>query len=141
MSTVVRRIDHLNLVVPDPRALFSFLADRLELPVAWGFTRFPSFASGAVALGVNLEPVRYAPTRRPRAPLDSGLFALAFEPQAIESARAELARRGISHSPPIGYRATYPPEAETEVFGQLDRASGKRVLWTIVILGGQIGNQ
>jgi hypothetical protein len=141
MSTVVRRIDHLNLVVPDPRALFSFLADQLELPVAWGFTRFPSFASGAVALGVNLEPVRYAPTRKSRSPLDSGLFALAFEPQAIESARVELARRGIPHSPPIGYRATYPPEAETEVFGQRDRASGKRVLWTIVILGGQIGNQ
>jgi hypothetical protein len=34
MSAVIRRIDHLNVVVPDPRALFSFLADRLELPVA-----------------------------------------------------------------------------------------------------------
>jgi hypothetical protein len=141
MSAVVRRIDHVNVVVPDPRALFLFLADRLELPVAWSFTRFPSFASGAVALGVNLEPVRYAPTRKSRAPLDSGLFAVAFEPEPIASARAELARRAIPHSPPIAYRATYPPEAETEIFGQLDRASGKRVLWTLVILGGLIGNE
>jgi catechol 2,3-dioxygenase-like lactoylglutathione lyase family enzyme len=141
MSAVIRRIDHLNVIVPDAEALFSFLADRLELPVAWGFTRFPSFASGAVALGVNFEPVRYAPTRKPRAPLDSGLFAIAFEPEPIESARAELERREIPHSPPIAYRAAYPPEAETEIFGQLDRASGKRVLWTLVILGGLIGNQ
>jgi catechol 2,3-dioxygenase-like lactoylglutathione lyase family enzyme len=141
MSAVVRRIDHVNVVVPDPHALFSFLADRLELPVAWSFTRFPSFASGAVALGLNLEPVRYAPTRKPRAPLDSGLFALAFEPEPTASARAELARRGIPHSPPIAYRAAYPPEAETDIFGQLDRASGKRVLWTLVILGGLIGNE
>jgi catechol 2,3-dioxygenase-like lactoylglutathione lyase family enzyme len=141
MPAVVKRIDHLNLVVPDPEALFRFLADRLELPVLWGFTRFSSFASGGVAVGVNLEPVRYAPTRKPRAPLDSGLFAIAFEPEPIESARAELARRGIPHSPPIAYRAAYPPEAETELFGQVDRASGKRVLWTLLVLGGLIGNE
>jgi hypothetical protein len=74
-------------------------------------------------------------------PLDSGPFAVAFEPEPIEAARAELARRGIPHSPPIAYRATYPPEAETKIFGQLERASGKRALWTLVILGGLIGNQ
>jgi hypothetical protein len=84
-------MDHINVVVPDPRALFSFLADQLELPVAWSFTRYPSFASGGVALGLNIEPVMYAPTRKPRAPLDSGLFALAFEPEPIEAARGELA--------------------------------------------------
>jgi hypothetical protein len=140
MPAVIRRIDHLSIVVPEPRALFSFLANRLELPVAWNFTRFPGFESGAVALGLNLEPVRYAPSRKPRSPLDGGLFAIAFEPEPIELARAELARRDVPHSPPIAYRSTYPSEAETEIFGQLDRTSGKRVLWTLVILASLIGS-
>jgi hypothetical protein len=102
--------------------------------------RFPGFASSGIALGLNLEPVRYAPSQKPRAPLDGGLFALAFEPEPIELARAELGRRGVPHSPPLVYRSTYPPAAETEIFAQLDRASGKRALWTLVILGGLIGN-
>jgi hypothetical protein len=128
------------MVVPNPETLFSFLANRLELPIAWNFTRFPGFASGAVALGLNLEPVRYAPSRKARAPLDGGLFALAFEPEPIPLARAELARRGVPHSPPIAYRSTYPSEAETKIFRPLDRASDPRVLWTLVILAGLIGD-
>ena len=50
---VVRRIDHVNVVVPDPLGFFRLLTEQFELPVAWPFTRFPSFESGAAGLGIE----------------------------------------------------------------------------------------
>jgi len=92
-SRVVRRIDHVNVVVPDPRGFFGLLTERFELPIGWPFTRFPSFESGAANLGINIEAVRYAPDRPSPVPEDAGVYAIAFEPEALPEARAQLAGR------------------------------------------------
>ena len=135
----MRRIDHLNVVVPDPRGLFRVLTERFELPVAWPFTRFPSFESGAAGLGINIEVVRYAPGRPSPAPENAGLYAIAFEPEALTEARAELARRKIPHSPPLRFTGRYPAGANTPVFHK--RSSQPGGLWTLVFLGGLIGDE
>ncbi|MGH2978882.1 MAG: VOC family protein [Solirubrobacterales bacterium] len=140
MQAVVRRVDHINVRVPDPRALFSFLTETLELPVAWPWRRFPGFASGGAALGINLEPVAYAPGRRVRAPEDGGLYAIAFEPEPIHTAAKELARRRIPHSAPLPYIGRYPDGADTTVFHRRDPHSHRSHLWTLVGLGGFLGD-
>lgn len=138
-STIARRIDHVNVVVPDPRGLFRALTERFELPVAWPFTRFPSFESGAAGLGINIEAVRYAPGRPSPAPDDAGLYAIALEPEPLAEARAELARRKIPHSPPLRFTGRYPAEANTPVFHK--RSDQRGGLWTLVVLGGLIGDE
>jgi hypothetical protein len=40
-AAVVRRVDHVNIVVPKPRELFEFLTQRLEIPIERPWTRFP----------------------------------------------------------------------------------------------------
>lgn len=136
---IVRRIDHVNVVVPDPRRLFGVLTERFELPVAWPWTRFPSFESGAAAAGINVEAVRYAPGRPSPAPEDAGLYAIAFEPEPLREARAELARREIPHSPPLRFTGRYPADASTPVFHKPSTRRGE--LWTLTILGGLIGDE
>lgn len=137
-SAVVRRIDHVNVVVPDPRRLFRVLTERFELPVAWPWTRFPSFESGAAAAGINIEAVRYAPGRPSPAPEDAGLYAIAFEPVPLTESRAELARRKIPHSPPLRFTGRYPAVANTPVFHKGSDQRGE--LWTLTVLGGLIGD-
>jgi hypothetical protein len=136
---VVRRIDHVNVVVPDPLGLFRVLTERFELPVAWPYTRFPSFESGAAGLGINIEAVRYAPGRPSPAGAYAGLYAIAFEPEPLAEARAELARRKIPHSPPLRFTGRYPANANTAVFHK--RSDERGGLWTLVILGGLIGDE
>jgi hypothetical protein len=104
---VVRRIDHVNVVVPDRLGFFRLLTEQFELPVAWPFTRFPSFESGAAGLGINIEAVRYAPGRPSPVREDAGLYAIACEPVLAE-ARGELARREIPHSPPLRFTGATP---------------------------------
>jgi hypothetical protein len=136
---IVRRIDHVNVVVPDPLGFFRVLTEQFALPVAWPFTRFPSFESGAAALGINIEAVRYAPGRPSPVREDAGLYAIACEPEALADARAELARRKISHSPPLRFTGRYPAGANTPVFHQGSDRRGE--LWTLVVLGGMIGDE
>jgi hypothetical protein len=136
---IVRRIDHVNVVVPDPPAFFRVLTERFELPVAWPFTRFPSFESGAAAIGINVEAVRYAPGHPSPAGDYAGLYAIAFEPEPLDEARAELARREIPHSPPLRYTGRYPAEANTPVLHRPPQEGG--ALWTLIVLGGLIGDE
>ena len=138
-ARIVRRIDHLNIVVPDPRAFFRLLTERFELPVAWPFTRFPSFESGGASLGINIEAVRYAPGRPSPVPEDVGMNAIVFEPEPLAEARAELARRQIPHSPPLRFTGRYPAAANTPVFHR--RSEQRGPLWTLVLLGGFIGDE
>jgi hypothetical protein len=60
-AAVVRRVDHVNIVVPKPRELFEFLTQRLEIPIERPWTRFPAFESGQAMLGIGHEPITYAP--------------------------------------------------------------------------------
>jgi hypothetical protein len=136
---VVRRIDHVNVVVPDPLGLLRVLTERFELPVAWPWKRFASFESGAAGLGINIEAVRYAPGRPSPVREDAGLYAMVCEPEPLAEARAELARRKIPHSPPMRFTGRYPADANTPVFHQ--RSDQLGALWTLVFLGGMIGDE
>ena len=92
---VVKRVDHVNIVVPKPRALFDLLTRRLEIPIERPWARFPAFESGQAMLGIGHEPITYAPGRRTAVPPDAGLFAVALEPEPLDRALPELARRAI----------------------------------------------
>src|SRR5687768_6352909 len=111
-QSIVRRVDHVNIVVPRPRALFDVLTRRLELPVERPWARFPAFESGQAMLGIGHEPITSAPGRRTSVPSDAGLFAIAFEPAPLAQARPELARRGIPHSIPLAFDVTYADDSE-----------------------------
>jgi hypothetical protein len=136
---IVRRIDHVNVVVSDPLGFLRVLTERFELPAAWPWKRFPSFESGAAGLGINIEAVRYAPGRPLPVREDAGLYAIACEPEPLADARAELARRSIPHSPPMRFTGRYPPDANTPVFHRSSDQPGE--LWTLVFLGGMIGDE
>ena len=138
---IVRRVDHLNIRVRDPRRLFSFLTEELRIPVAWPWIRMPGFESGGAALGLNLEPVRYSPGRKTRAPKDGGLYGLAFEPVESGRASAALAEREIPHSAPIPYIGTYPEDADTPTFHRREDLPRRGNLWTLVMLGGFLGDR
>ena len=110
-----------------------------DLPVAWPFTRFPSFESGAAGLGINIEAVRYAPGRPSPVREDAGIYAIACVPAPLSEARSELAQRDIPHSPPLRFTGRYPTDANTPVFHQ--HPDGLHELWTLVFLGGMIGDE
>ena len=57
---IVRRLDHVNIVVPRPRALFDFLTQQLSIPIERPWARFPAFESGQAMLGIGHEPITYA---------------------------------------------------------------------------------
>ena len=141
---VVARVDHVYTRVADPKALFTFLTECLQLPRSYGFTRVPILEGGAVSLGnvVFLEVLRYAPGRRVRSPLSPGLDGLALEPAVpLAEAAGELSARGIPHSPPYSYSGDPQPFR----FGlPLERAglrSGSGRLWSMVAVGGLLGER
>jgi hypothetical protein len=133
-SYLVRGVDHLNLAVPDPRALFALFTEELGLPIAWPWMRLPGWESGHAGVDVTYEAIRYAPTRS-AAPAREPIFAMAFEPAPIREAIEELARRGIPHSPPLPYTSRYPDHVH-EALPDLDTVRGKSTLFTLVMLGG-----
>lgn len=140
-GAIIRRLDHINILVERPGALFSILVKQFELPPAWPVTRFPGVESGGVFAGnVTLEAVAYAPGRKIAPPRDAGPFALAFEPVPLEEALAELQRRGIPHSPPFPAHLEYPEAARTELF-EATRRDTDGALWTLVFLGGVLGDK
>lgn len=83
---IVRRIDHMPFVVDDPGKTFSVLSEQLSLP---------TFARSSITVG-NIDLFFFklmgeSPT--PRKPI----VGIAFEPESIDEAIAELDRRGIAH--------------------------------------------
>lgn len=137
-TAIVRRVDHVSVLVSDPQPLFSTLTSTLGLPVGWPVGRFVGFVGGGVVLGnVTLEIIRFAPGRRSRVPLDQGEIAVALEPIATDEAVKELDRRGIPHAPAIPYsgRAEETPTSE-----QVGWSAGSGPLWTVTLLGGFFGD-
>ena len=134
----MRRVDHLNVIVPDPPGLLRTFTDLFELPLAFPTTRLPGFTSGGAYLGVVYEVIRYAPGRPSPVREDAGIHAIACEPEPLAGARSELARRQIPHSPPMKITGRWPAEADTPIFHRTEE-SGE--LWTLVGVGGMIGNE
>jgi hypothetical protein len=138
-AKVVRRVDHLNIVVPDPHALFTFFTEHLQLPVAWPWMRMPGWDSGHAGVDVTYEAIRYAPSRS-IALAHEPLYAIAFEPAPIREAIEQLAERKIPHSPPMPYTSQYPEHVH-KVFPDLEAVRERSKLFTLVMLGGFLGDK
>ncbi len=121
---IVRQVDHILVECGDPRALFSFFADTLQLPVAWPLADNQGYASGGLGVGnVNLEVFRYADQKNaPARRIPQAHYAgLAFEPYPLSNALGEMKLRGIPQGSPEPYVSTLPK-------------GSRGVLWTTVTL-------
>jgi hypothetical protein len=106
--SIVRQVDHVLLHSDAPEALFAALSETFGLPVVAPFRPQGTFASGLLCAGnANLEPIRLGPPADARIG-HARLFGIAFEPERLGDAIAELDARGIKHSAP----APYPHEGE-----------------------------
>jgi hypothetical protein len=78
----IRQIDHIMIRTGDPRGLFAFFAETLQLPIAWPMTSpRAGVMTGGVGVGnVNVEAIQFPgqTDSRPR------LLGLAFEPSALD---------------------------------------------------------
>lgn len=93
---IVRQVDHILLVSPAAIRIFEMLTGDLRLPVAWPFTTYGSFSSGGVALGnVNLEIIAAPPATTGEG--TTRFSGLAFEPEPLPAALAELDARHLTH--------------------------------------------
>lgn len=109
---IVARVDHIIIQTADAQALFTFLTDKLKLPVAWPLRSYGFFTSGGVFAGnVNIEillkpnPDR-SKKRQPSAdkPKGARLAGIAFEPaESAEASIAILDKRKVSHGPAMPF--------------------------------------
>lgn len=121
---IVRQVDRILIESGDPKALFAFFSDDLQLPEAWPIAESQEHVSGGLGAGnVNIEIYRYAQpgTREARKPAAAGFAGLALEPYPLKNALRELKASGILHGPPQPTVSTLP--------------DGKKgVVWTTVPL-------
>ena len=93
----VRQVDHVMIRTGDPKELFEFFVDVLQLPVAWPLiSPRPGVTTGGVSFGnVNVEAIQIPgqTDNRPR------LIGFALEPSDLRSSLTELDRRGITYGP------------------------------------------
>jgi hypothetical protein len=143
-TQLVTRVDHVYARVPNPFGLFQTLTEGLGLPRSYGYSRLPLLEGGAVSLGnmVFLEVLRYAPGWKAPEPRTPGLDGLALEAGVpLRRAATELSRRVIPHSPPV----TITGDTSAFNFGEALRRAGlrggTRPLWSMVALGGFLGDE
>ena len=115
----IRQIDHILIRTGDPRELYAFFADTLQLPVAWPLTSpRPGVMTGGVGFGnVNIEAIQFPGQTDPR----PRLLGFALEPSALDQSLSELRRRGLATAEPRPLVAT-------------GSDGSKRTLWTNVTL-------
>lgn len=127
----IRQIDHVGVRARDPRPLFSFFCDVLQLPVAFPYTEYANYTSGSVALGnCFLEIMRFgAPLQNSVTHNQAGYFILGFllKEGTLAASLSELDRRQISHGAPVPF---FDPEATDENPVQI---------WANVYLGRLLG--
>ena len=118
-SQPIRQIDHIMIRTGEPRELFAFFADTLQLPVAWPITSpRPGVMTGGVGFGnVNVEAIQVPGQTDPR----PRLVGFALEPAALDEGVIELNRRGLTSGERRPLVATGPD-------------GSKRTLWTNVTL-------
>jgi hypothetical protein len=118
-SPPIRQIDHIMIRTGDPRELYAFFAETLQLPIAWPMTSpRPGVVTGGVGFGnVNIEAIQFPGQTDPR----PRLIGLALEPLALDESLIELDRRGLTSGERRPLIATGPD-------------GSKRTLWTNVTL-------
>lgn len=93
----VRQVDHVMIRTGDPKVLFEFFVDVLQLPVAWPLlSPRAGVTTGGVSFGnVNVEAIQI-PGQTDNQPR---LVGFAFEPSELRTSLSELDRRGITYGP------------------------------------------
>ena len=116
-SQPIRQIDHIMIRTGDPRELYAFFAETLQLPIAWPMTSpRAGVMTGGVGFGnVNVEAIQVPGQTDPR----PRLLGFAFEPSALDESLIELNRRGLTSGERRPLVATGPD-------------GSKRTLWTNV---------
>lgn len=130
MTKIVRRIDHVCMVVDDAPATFEMLRERLGLVVVSPVSDVPEEMQAAAGLRTGfftLGNIALEVLEVPAFPRNQGdaidVNVIVFEPEPIDDALAELDRRGIMHLPrrqtviPEGVEFPEPliPEAPTNL--------------------------
>jgi hypothetical protein len=124
MKSTIRQIDHILIQAGDPKYLFDFFAETLQLPVAWPIADHAGFASGGVAAGnVNIEVLRFADPKRAASTNRSQarFIGFALEPFKLADCLVELQARDIRCNPPQPHVSKLPNGSEG-------------TLWTNVVL-------
>ena len=118
-SPPIRQIDHIMIRTGDPRELYAFFAETLQLPIAWPMTSpRPGVMTGGVGFGnVNIEAIQFPRQTDPR----PRLVGFALEPSALAESLVELNRRGLTAGERRPLVATGPD-------------GSTRTLWTNVTL-------
>jgi catechol 2,3-dioxygenase-like lactoylglutathione lyase family enzyme len=93
-SQPIRQIDHIMIRTGNPRELYAFFAETLQLPIAWPMTNpRPGVMTGGVGFGnVNVEAIQFPGQTDPR----PRLLGFAIEPSALDESLVELTRRGLT---------------------------------------------
>jgi hypothetical protein len=121
---IVRQVDRILIESGDPKRLFAFFSDDLQLPEAWPIAENQGYMSGGLGAGnAIIEIYRYTqrtgePALNPAAARFAGL---ALEPYPLADALRELKASGIPHNPPQPAISTLPDGT-------------KGVVWTTVPL-------
>jgi len=91
-ETVLERLDHFYALSAEPQALYRFFTETLQLPAAWEFENYGSFASGGISFGnVAFEVLGGTETTGPTA-----FSGIAFIPrQNAGSTRTAFAQLGV----------------------------------------------
>ena len=117
-TTPVRRIDHIMIRTGDPREVFAFFTDVLQLPIAWPLDTREGVISGGAGFGnVNVEAIQFPG----QADSATRLVGFAFEPGPLDTVLNELQRRGVRFGEPRPFYATL-------------QDGTRRKLWTNVTL-------
>jgi len=101
-TPLVKKLDHLYVVLEEPEAAMGFMHDNLGLPVAWPFADYPGFASGGIGLGnLNLEFIKVSGAFGVEHPAQ--ITGVSFEPsvEVDDAYVAELDRRRIARGNPL----------------------------------------
>src|SRR5688500_2634388 len=102
-TTPVRRIDHIMIRTGQPREVFAFFTDVLELPIAWPMDTRAGVTSGGAGFGnVNVEAIQFPD----QTAAEAKLVGFAFEPGPLDTVLNELQRRSIRFGAPRPFYST-----------------------------------
>ncbi len=106
---IIRQVDNILIESGNPKALFSFFTEDLNLPTAWPMTSSAAYISGGVSAGnVNLEIFQYTDRSGNLGKARARYSGLAFEPYPLSNALAELKAGGIPFNTPEPQYSSLP---------------------------------
>lgn len=106
---IIRQVDHILIESGNPKALFNFFTEELNLPVAWPLAGSKTYISGGVGAGnVNLEIFQYTGLNTNLAKTQARYSGLAFEPYPLSGALAELKAERIPFNAPEPQYSSLP---------------------------------